>query len=77
LARPIIVSGSPEAVRLDGLTRGDSPAEPQALTIVIAVAERELVTLSIRWWGRDDVRREIERIVDAFEIVPASVSETH
>jgi hypothetical protein len=77
LARPIIVSGSHEAVRLDGLTRGDSPAEPQALTIVIAVAERELVTLSIRWWGRDDVRREIERIVDAFEIVPASASETH
>ena len=60
----IFVAGSPEAMRLDGLTRGNSPAEPQALTMVFAVAGRELVTLSIRSWTRDDVHREIERIVN-------------
>jgi hypothetical protein len=67
----IIVGGSPEAIRLDGLTRGNSPAEPQALTMVFAVAGRELVTLSIRSWTRDDVYREIARIVNSFEIVVA------
>jgi hypothetical protein len=67
----IIVRGSHEAMRLDGLTRGHSPAEPQALTMVFAVVGRELVTLSIRSWTRDDVHREIERIINSFEVVGA------
>jgi uncharacterized protein DUF6714 len=68
----ITVRGSRQAERLDGLTHGDSPAEPQDLTIVFAVAGTELVTLTIRTWTRDDVRREVERIVQSFECVKQS-----
>jgi hypothetical protein len=69
--RSIVVAGSPRAERLDGLTHGDSPAEPQTLAMVFAVAQDELVTLSIRAWPRDDVDREVERILDSFQIIPA------
>jgi hypothetical protein len=67
--RPIAVRGSRHAERLDGLTPGDSPAEPQELTMVFAVADDELITLSVRTWTRDDVRREVERIVQSLEII--------
>ena len=67
--RPIVVRGSPHAERLDGLTHGDSPAEPQTLAMLFAVAGDELVTLSIRSWPRDDLGREVERILDSFEII--------
>ena len=67
--RAVVVRGSPRAERLDGLTHGNSPAEPQALTMVFAVAGDELVTLSIRSWPRDDLDREVERMLDSFEIV--------
>jgi hypothetical protein len=67
--RSMVVSGSPHAERLDGLTHGDSPAEPQRLTMVFAIAREELVTLSIRSWPRDDVDREVERTLDSFEII--------
>jgi hypothetical protein len=70
--RSIPVPGSPHAERLDGLTRGDSPAEPQKLAMVFAVAGEELVSLSVRWWPRDDVDREAERILDSFEITGAT-----
>ena len=55
--------------RLDGLTRGDSPAEPQTLAMVFAIARDELVTLSLRSWPRDDLRQAVERILRSFEIV--------
>ena len=67
--RSIVVPGSPRAERLDGLTHGDSPAEPQTLAMVFAIARDELVTLSIRSWPRDDLDREVERIIDSFEII--------
>jgi hypothetical protein len=67
--RPIVVPGSPLAQRLEGLTRGDSPAEPQTLAVVFAIAREELVTLSIRSWPRDDLTRAVERMLDSFEIV--------
>jgi len=70
--RSIPVPGSPHAERLDGLTPGDSPAEPQKLAMVYAVAGDELVLLTIRWWPRDDVDREVERILDSFEIISAT-----
>jgi hypothetical protein len=70
--RSILVPGSGHAKRLDGLTPGDSPAEPQKLAMVFAVAGDELVSLSIRWWPRDDVDREAERILDSFEIIGAT-----
>ena len=69
--RSIVVPGSPRAQRLDGLTHGDSPAEPQTLAMVFAIAREELVTLSIRSWPRDDLTREMERILESFEIIKA------
>jgi hypothetical protein len=70
-SRSIAVSGSPRAERLDGLTHGDSPAEPQTLAMVFAIAHEELVTLSIRSWPRADVDREVERMLASFAIVVA------
>jgi len=66
--RSIAVPGSPRAQRLDGVSQIGSPAEPQTLAMVFAVAADELVTLSIRSWPRDDVSREVERILDSLEI---------
>jgi hypothetical protein len=39
--------------------------------MVFAVAHDELATLSIRSWPRDDLAREVERILDSFEIIGA------
>ena len=63
--RPIDVSGARRAVRLDGLSPGNSPADPQALIMIVAEAD-EQVTLTIRTWERDDVRAAIERIAGSF-----------
>jgi hypothetical protein len=67
--RSIVVPGSPRAERLDGLTQLGNPAEPQTLTMVFAIARDERVTLSIRSWPRDDLGREVERILGSFEII--------
>jgi hypothetical protein len=67
-ARPIVVTGSRHAERLDGLAPGGSPAEPQTLTMVFATAGDELVTLSIRSWPRDDIARGVERILGSLAI---------
>ena len=67
-SRDIEVPGASRARRLDGLTHGDSPAEPQTLTIVVAEAPPHLVTLTCRSWPRDDLAREIERILSSFRI---------
>ena len=63
------VPGATRSERRDGLTRGDSPAEPQRIVIVAAVAGPDVVLLTVRTWPRDDVDAAIERIVDGFEIV--------
>ena len=68
-ARSTAVLGAPAAKRMDGLTPGASPAEPQTLVRVFAIAGHELVTLSIRSWPRDDLTREVERIAASLEIV--------
>ena len=67
--RPVRVPGAREARRLDGWTHGDSPAEPQPITMLFAVVGRELATLTVRTWPRDDVAAAVERIVGSFEIV--------
>ena len=67
--RALRVPGAADAVRLDGQTHGDSPAEPQALTIVLAATPTELVTLSIRTWPREDLAREVEKIVSSLRLV--------
>ena len=66
--RRVVVPGSRHAERLDGMTQAGSPAEPQTLTMILAVTGGELVTLSIRSWPRDDIGREVDRILDSFEI---------
>ncbi len=68
-SRSIVVTGSRRAVRLDGMTQVGGPAEPQRLAMVLAVAADALVILSVRWWPRDDVSREVERILDSFDII--------
>jgi uncharacterized protein DUF6714 len=65
------VPGATRSERLDGLTRGDSPVEPERITIVGAVIDREVVLLTVRSWPRDDVEAAMERIVAAFEILAA------
>ena len=68
LPRAADVRGARQARRLDGLTHGDSPAEPQALTLLLAEDGRSVVMLSVRAWPRDDVARDVERIVGSFEL---------
>jgi hypothetical protein len=67
--RSIVVPGSRRAERLDGLTHGDSPAEPQTLAMILAIAGDELATLSVRSWPREDLVPELERILGSFEII--------
>ena len=67
-SQSVVIPGAARAQRLDGLTHGDNPAEPQSLTMVFAAAGDELLTLSIRSWPRDDVTREVERIVGSLGI---------
>ena len=68
-ARPVRVPGAARSERRDGLTRGDSPAEPARIVLVGAVAGEQVILLTIRSWPRDDVEAAMERIVAAFEIV--------
>ena len=68
-SRSVDVLGARQARRLDGSTRGDSPAEPQALTLLLAENGLDLFTLTIRAWPRDDVASDVERIVNSFELV--------
>ncbi len=67
--RNVRAPGATRSERLDGLTRGNSPAEPERIAIVAAVVGAEVVLLTIRSWPRDDVEAAVERIVDAFEIL--------
>jgi hypothetical protein len=69
-SRHVRVPGAIRSERLDGLTRGDSPAEPERITIVGAVVGHEVVLLTIRSWPRDDVQAAMERIVATFEALP-------
>ena len=66
--RPVRVPGATRSERRDGLTRGDSPAEPERIVIVAAVTGKEAILLTVRSWPRDDVEAAVERIVTAFEV---------
>lgn len=66
--RVVEVPFAREARRLDGLTHGDSPAEPQVMTLVFAVGGSDLYLLSISAWPRDDVARGVEAIVASFAL---------
>jgi len=67
--RSVRVTGATRSERLDGMTRGNSPAEPERIAIVAAVVGQEVVLLTVRSWPRDDVEAALERIVGAFEIL--------
>ena len=67
--RRVQVPGATRSQRLDGYTRGQSPAEPERITIVGAVAGKDVVLLTVRGWPREDVEIEMERIAGSFEIV--------
>ena len=70
-SRRVRVPGATRSARLDGLTRGNSPAEPERIVIVAAAVGPDVVLLSVRSWPREDVDAAIERVVGAFEIVAA------
>ena len=67
--QPVVVAGSRHARRLDGLSPGTSPAEPQTLVMVFAATADELVTMSIKSWPREDIDREVERMARSLELV--------
>ena len=67
--RGVRVPGASKAWRLDGLTHGNSPAEPERMTFLFSVLRQELITLTVSTWPRDDVETELERIVGSFEVV--------
>ena len=64
--QPIDVPGAKKAIRLDGSTFRYSPAEPDRTTIVIALAETEIVTLTVRATERADVQAEMDRAIRSF-----------
>ena len=66
--RPVDIPGAAEARHLHGLTRGDSPAEPERFGALLVVRRQELITLTVRSWPRHDVEREVERIIGSFRI---------
>ena len=66
--QPIDVPGAKKAIRLDGSTFRYSPAEPDRTTIVIALAETEIVTLTVRATERADVQAEMDRAIRSFEL---------
>jgi hypothetical protein len=67
----VVVPGARAARRLEGTTNGDSPADVQSLTVILAASRRDLVTLSIRSWPRDDAAAVALRIAASFELVPS------
>src|SRR5262245_49137767 len=54
--------------RLDGMTRGNSPAEPERIMLVAAASGRDAVLLTVRGWPREDVLSVMERIVSSLEL---------
>jgi len=67
-SRSARVPGAAGSQRLDGMTRGNSPAEPERITLVAAAVGQSAVLLTVRGWPREDVLNVMERIVGSFEI---------
>jgi hypothetical protein len=63
----VTVPGARRAVRIDGLTRLNTPAEPQP-TIMVITEATDVITLTIRAALRDDARVVMERIAASFQI---------
>lgn len=69
-AREVVVHGATRASQRDGESAGDSPAEPHYFSLLVAEAEHEVVTLTVRSWPREDAIREMNRIVGSFSVTP-------
>ena len=65
----IDVPGARKARRLDGTTYRYSPAEPEHTTMVVALGDADIVTLTVRGTERADVRAELDRVLRSFRIV--------
>ena len=70
--RHVAVPGADEAQRIDGWTPGDSPDEPQCLSLIIAAAGDRLVLLTVRTWPRADLDRERDRIASSLALGTSS-----
>ena len=68
------VPGAKQALRLDGTTYRYSPAEPERTTVVIALADPEVVTLTVRGTERADVQAELDRVLRSFAVLPSAES---
>ncbi|HKH91237.1 MAG TPA: DUF6714 family protein [Gemmatimonadaceae bacterium] len=64
----IEVPGARKALRLDGTTYRYSPAEPERTTVMIALADEAIVTLTVRGTERADVQAELDRVIRSFEL---------
>ena len=67
------VPGARKALRLDGTTYRYSPAEPEHTTMVVALTDADVVTLTVRGTERADVRAELDRVLRSFRIVVTGV----
>jgi hypothetical protein len=63
----VTVPGARRAARLEGLTRLNTPSEPQQMIMIVAEGT-DIVTLTIRAGIRDDARAVMERIAASFGI---------
>jgi hypothetical protein len=62
------VPGARRAERLEGIVHPVSPAEPERAVAVAAEDAEERHTLVVRAWPRDDVTREVERLVASWRL---------
>ena len=70
---PVEIPGARKALRLDGTTYRYSPAEPERTTMVIALSDTDVVTLTVRGTERADVQAELDRLLRSFRITSLEV----
>lgn len=65
----IDVPGAKKALRLEGATYRDSPAESERTTVVLALARSAIVSLTVRAAERADVQAELDRVIRSLALV--------
>jgi hypothetical protein len=65
-ARHWDLRGVPGTRRIDGLVCDASPAEPETLTMLLAIVGMDIVTLTVRTYPVAEVADDVERIVRSF-----------
>ena len=66
------VPGARKALRLDGTTYRYSPAEPERTRVVLALAEEDVVVLTVRGTERADVNAELDRVIRSFVLLSSA-----